>query len=794
MYTNASCQSRLLAANKLRMSDFEVRHMRSETAAPRHYAHFLPGTRNRLKQSLIDNSHFRFVFLQPTGKLASFSNPVVVDDTAHNPSRPTIVALLGDSVTGDTYISIEMDAFFTGIFAFMADGKASQVGMRRTTGLVASMVDDDEDVLPYDVIPWTETAYPNGPVLVFCDKIHAVPPSYKLYDGHDVTDPLPAAADGESEWEPLKEIVEVMSFHKRNYAGNSVHHTPTSEYANSNFDSAEPKGAMYDDRQDVGNNLTTSVYTTVTILAPDSPLAVAARPEIEEKRFTMLQTEAAALAAAADAAAPGQQPAGLHGLGNGETISQLNTTLGGMKEFFKTTTEGSKTGQKKKAVERITLMYQCLLGKKEMGTNSAMVLTPLPLSGAFEEFLGTSDVPEAQRLLKQGVDDKKWSLRRDDTILGMMNSLNTEIFSVPFTKCMKGCYWHSQPLAVCLLTFNKKLSLFGLLPVNEYNPAFRAMQATDQRSLYATLFDTDEKVDKVHDVFVDGDTNHVNSIKETILNFCLMLAFMSPRYAESYIYINMMKYLSVLNSPGGDSFLRVTVSPSPHMKHSLIADCQQILISCWGPFLNNNRLIVDAAAGIPISSADTTDFADAAINATLASIRSATQGHTASYDQPTSCFNWYHRRREARRQRPAQPAPRNQNQRPADPRQREKRPFPEANSTPPARRQQPRQVTPQIDGDRQKIQKTFGFLHCKRFPVSHFAHRFPTYDNLIMCTKFATVGLVCPFSAGDCNFAHVRNVKDLPDADRDAMISWMKNTPNMDWAAGKGPTTGAKTI
>ena len=62
-----------------------------------------------------------------------------------------------------------------------------------------------------------------------------------------------------------------------------------------------------------------------------------------------------------------------------------------------------------------------------------------------------------------------------------------------------------------------------------------------------------------------------------------------------------------------------------------------------------------------------------------------------------------------------------------------------------------------------------------------------------MCSKFATVGLVCPFRDEDCNFAHVKNVKDLPEADRDAMISWMKNTPNMDWAAGKGPSTsGAK--
>ena len=106
------------------------------------------------------------------------------------------------------------------------------------------------------------------------------------------------------------------------------------------------------------------------------------------------------------------------------------------------------------------------------------------------------------------------------------------------------------------------------------------MVATDNRSLYHNLYDDNKKIEKVKDLFVDGDQTHVNCVKETILNMCLFLVYLCPRYKETYVYTQLQEYLKILNSPGGEGWMRVTIAQSPYMKHSLLCDCQQILQAC----------------------------------------------------------------------------------------------------------------------------------------------------------------------------------------------------------------------
>ena len=59
-------------------------------------------------------------------------------------------------------------------------------------------------------------------------------------------------------------------------------------------------------------------------------------------------------------------------------------------------------------------------------------------------------------------------------------------------------------------------------------------------------------------------------------------------------------------------FLSSTVAISPHIKHNLLCDIQQIISACWRPWLTNNRFVAQAAAGDEVSYKDTSDYADQA--------------------------------------------------------------------------------------------------------------------------------------------------------------------------------------
>ena len=53
----------------------------------------------------------RFTILLESGVLRVFHCPVLVEDTRETPPTSTVVALLGDSVQGSTYVSIDPSVF-----------------------------------------------------------------------------------------------------------------------------------------------------------------------------------------------------------------------------------------------------------------------------------------------------------------------------------------------------------------------------------------------------------------------------------------------------------------------------------------------------------------------------------------------------------------------------------------------------------------------------------------------------------------------------------------------------------
>ena len=777
-------QAKLLNANKTSMSAFTAPHPRSDNDAKNHLKHYRPVVRNRTKQSLLSNPRNRYMLMQRNGTILSFSCAVVLEDE-DNDNESVIVARLGDSVTGETLIKFKLDDFFTGTLALVKDGARASAGLRSLSGQVVNLVNDNMDRIPMEELPWTDAEYPNCAVLAFCDKIHVVPPTYKIYDGHSITDALPVLADDERAWQPLRDVLEVFAFHMEHYAGHSVHHTQHSKCADSNWHSED--GEFYNDRQAIGANLDTTFFTDIVIILPSSRLGMAALPLINEQLEVMLQHEAVTLAdptATEPGAAPSSAAAG--------ELSNMSEILKGTLAFMKQSSEGSKTSQKKKVIDRCTNLWNCLLSHKTIGSGGDMVMEPLPLSPAFIELMDTSDQLEQLRLLKHGLDDTKWQARKANKAEGLLGSLNVDCFNGPFVRCVVRCHIHSEPLNACINTLNKMISVFNFAPVAKNNKALQLMLVTDGRFYYENFHDDDAKTGKTHDIFIDGDMQHINSIRETLYNFILFLSFICPRYAETYIHVKLMKYMAILNSPGGDTFLSSTVAISPHMKHNLLCDIQQLISACWRPWLTNNRLVSQAAAGDEVLCKDTSDYADQACDSIFQKLEVACYGGHAAYDLPTSSFHFF----QARRNPPRAPQKRD-NQRDErrrdDPRRednrQDKRPRQNnheagGGNRPDANRPGP----PRINIELQKLQRTVGVLTCTAFPPTHFPHRFQSMNNKILCTNFATTGLCCPFEQADCHFAHILRLKDLSAADHKAFAAWVKNTTNMTWAAGKGPS------
>ena len=781
-------QAKLLAANKTSMSAFTAPHPRSDHDAKNHLKHYRPVVRNRTKQSLLSNPRNRYVLMQRNGTVLSFSCAVVLEDEANN-NESVIVARLGDSVTGETLIKFKLDDFFTGTLALVKDGAAASAGLRRLSGQVVNLVNDNLDRIPMEELPWTDAEYPDCAVLAFCDKVHVVPPTYKIYDGHPIADALPVLADDERAWQPLHDVLEVFAFHQQHYAGHSVHHTAHSKCADSNWHSEDPKGEFYDDRQAIGANLDATFFTDIDIILPSSPLGIAALPLIKEQLEAMLQHEAATLA---DPTATEPGAATTSSSASAGEFSNMTEIMKGTLDFMKQSSEGSKTSQKKKVIDRCTNLWNCLLAHKTIGSGGDMVMEPLPLSPSFIELMETSDPLEQLRLLRQGLDDTKWQARHANEANGLLSSLNVDTLNGPFVRCMVRCHIHSEPLNACVSTLNKKISVFNFAPCATNNKALQLMIVTDGRFYYENFHDDDAKTGKTHDLFIDGDMQHVNCIRETLYNFLLLLAFVCPRYAESYIHVKLMKYMAILNSPGGDTFLRSTVAISPHMKHNLLCDVQQLITACWRPWLTNNRLVSQAAAGEEVSCKDTTDYADQACDSIFQKLQVACYGGHAAYDLPSGSYHFFQERRNlpgAKKRDNHRDERRREDPRREDFRQ-DKRPKQNNHEAGGGNRPEANRPGPQrINIEMQKLQRSAGILTCTAFPPTHFPHRFQSLNNKILCTNFATTGLCCPFAQADCHFAHVQSLKDLSAADQKAFTAWVKNTTNMTWAAGKGPST-----
>ena len=269
-----------------------------------------------------------------------------------------MVALLGDSISGDQYVWFELPSLERATLFLVSDANARLIGMKRCTVAATDLVNNENAAFWYQDLSWDDTEYPNTPIIAPVDKLQPIPPSYKVDHGALLTTALaaPTVTDGvesDAYWKGLRVAHRAWQHVAAVFGGrtlNNVDNIPDNNWNNGGLG-----------QQDVNNLfgvLNSNIYFEYVDLYPTDPLVLEAKPLIEQKLATMLLYEAESLTT------PETPPAGTrpNNVTPDQTLlSTLTGAIGGMTEFMKSSKEGSQTNQrKKKAALRQTEWGLCI--------------------------------------------------------------------------------------------------------------------------------------------------------------------------------------------------------------------------------------------------------------------------------------------------------------------------------------------------------------------------------------------------------------------------------------------------
>ena len=240
----------------------------------------------------------------------------------------------------------------------------------------------------------------------------------------------------------------------------------------------------------------------------------------------------------------------------------------------------------------------------------------------------------------------------------------------------------------------------------------------------------------------------------------LLACFCIENYDAAFVIKELQDWLDDLNSPAGNRWLSSTVASNRAMMHTLMMDLQKIILASWQPFLHNNQYADRVGTDAVITYKETWQYARPTIDTVKHCLRSALAGVDGHYEKPAKTYEFFTARSTSTSN--LSPPTNSRTARPA--------PTPSAQEVRPNTRQ-----------------KTEGLISCSVQRPKHFPHSFSTFDGKSMCTNFVTYNMYCPRGAR-CQFAHFKNLRELNEEDRNAMIAWVNRTPEVSWRPNKGPS------
>ena len=100
-------------------------------------------------------SGMRFAILLESGVLRVFNCPVLVEDTRENLPTPMVVARLGDSGQGSTYIAIDQSVFTKTALVLMSQRNGTVFSATKQSTVVVNRKDEAGDKVKREALYWT---------------------------------------------------------------------------------------------------------------------------------------------------------------------------------------------------------------------------------------------------------------------------------------------------------------------------------------------------------------------------------------------------------------------------------------------------------------------------------------------------------------------------------------------------------------------------------------------------------------------------------------------------------------
>ena len=271
--------SKLIAIGRTVYSDFTLTSPPCEATAKAPYKHaHEPTSFSMYSQKQQNRSGMRFAILLNSGVMRTFTCPVLVEDARDDPPTPIVVARLGDSVQGGTYIAIDPTVFTKTVLVLMSQRDGNVMGTTKQSTSVVDLVDDNGDKVKMDALHWTGV-YPHSPNINSYPLVHAIPPSFAAHDNHDVTQEFPADTADMQTWPNFVIARTFMAYTHQHAQGASVHNNlkhPVFVERNRGND-----GPGKDCMANGNENLAETIYSEFEILDPTSVLAKAGETEME---------------------------------------------------------------------------------------------------------------------------------------------------------------------------------------------------------------------------------------------------------------------------------------------------------------------------------------------------------------------------------------------------------------------------------------------------------------------------------------------------------------------------------
>ena len=144
--------SRLIAIGHIMYLDFTLKSPPCEAAARAPYKHaHVPSDFTLYSNKQQGRSGMRFAILLKSGLLRVFICPVLVEDTREPPTL-MVVARLGDSVQGGTFITLDRSVFTKTALVLVSHRNDTSLGATKQATTVVDLLNDVGDKVKSDAL------------------------------------------------------------------------------------------------------------------------------------------------------------------------------------------------------------------------------------------------------------------------------------------------------------------------------------------------------------------------------------------------------------------------------------------------------------------------------------------------------------------------------------------------------------------------------------------------------------------------------------------------------------------